>query len=217
MKYSILTATVLTILATPALAQDARFPGFHVEAVVGYDHTSAKVTYEDTAFPADNFEVEEDTNGVVYGIGAGYDLRISEGNYFGIEAGYEFSDNERCEEVYGGDEACFSLKRNLHVGVRGGTRLNSRTMAFAGIGYINGKGRVSYADPADPAGDFSYSEDRNGFRLSAGLEHRLVRNVFGKIEYRYFNYDNFTEEVGTETASLGFDRNQLVIGIGARF
>lgn len=214
MKYSVLTAAVLAIVTTPAIAQDARFPGFHVDAVVGYDHTSAKVTYEDTAFPANNFEVEEDTNGVVYGIGAGYDFRITEGGYFGVEAGYEFSDNERCEEVFGGDEACFSLKRNLHVGVRGGTRLNARTLAFAGIAYINGKGRASYADPTS---DFTSSDDRNGFRLSAGLEHRLVRNFFGKIEYRYSNYDNYTEEVGTETASLGFDRNQLVIGVGARF
>jgi outer membrane immunogenic protein len=217
MKYSALSAVGLAVLATPAMAQDARFPGLHVEAVIGYDHTSGKVTYQDTAFPGDSFEVEEDTNGIVYGIGAGYDLRLSAGKYFGIEAGYEFSDNERCEEVYGGDEACFSLKRNLHVGVRGGARLSSRTMAFAGMAYINGKGRVSYADSIDPTSDFSYSEDRNGFRLSAGLEHRLVRNVFGKIEYRYSNYDNFTEEVGSETASLGFDRNQLVIGFGARF
>jgi outer membrane immunogenic protein len=217
MRLVLLAATAAACCSAPAMAQDARFPGFHVEGMIGYDHTSARVTYEDTAFPADNFEVEEDTNGVVFGIGAGYDVRLSEGKYFGIEAGYEFSDNERCEEVYGGDEACFSLKRNLYVGARGGARLSARTLAFAGIGYINGKGRVSYADPADPTGDFSYTEDRDGFRLSAGLEHRLVRNIFGKIEYRYYNYDNFTEEAGTERASLGFDRNQLMIGLGARF
>lgn len=219
MKYTLLASAALAAaIASPAAAQDAeRFPGAHISVTAGLDHTSGDVTYEDTAFPADNFRESESTTGIVYGINAGYDFRLSPGAYFGVEGGYEMADNERCEEVFGGDEACFSLKRNWYAGVRGGTRLSASTLFYGGVGYVNGKAKISYVDPAFPADNFTASDDRDGYRLSLGLENRLGGNVFGKLEYRYSNYGNYEVEDGTETYALGFQRHQVVAGLGVRF
>ncbi|QSB43492.1 porin family protein [Altererythrobacter sp. FM1] len=212
-----LAACLAAAWAGGASAQEARFPGLRIEAVGGLDITGAKLAYEDTAFPADNFAVTEDTTGAVFGFGIGYDARIGQGTYVGIEGGYEWSDNERCEAVYGGDSACFSLKRNYFVGVRGGGRLSSAALAYGGIAYVNGKGEVSYSDPAAPADNFAFSDNRGGYRVSVGVEQRLGKNVYGKLEYRYTDYADYTYTSGTETATLSFDRNQVIAGVGVRF
>lgn len=219
MKYALFTAaSAAAILSTPVAAQEAdRFPGAHISITAGVDHTSADVQYEDTAFPADNFRESESTTGIVYGIAAGYDFRLSPGAYFGVEGGYEMADNERCEEIFGGDEGCFSLKRNWFAGVRGGTRLSASTMFYGGAAYVNGKARISYVDPAFPADNFTESDDRDGYRLSLGLENRFGGNVFGKLEYRYSNYSNYELQDGTESYALGFQRHQVVAGVGVRF
>jgi outer membrane immunogenic protein len=90
-------------------------------------------------------------------------------------------------------------------------------MVYAGGAYVKGKARVSYVDEVDPEFSFSEKEGRDGFRLSVGFEQQLVRNFFLKGEYRYLNYDNYTYTEGTESISLGFDRHQVVAGLGARF
>lgn len=221
MKYVILTATAAAVAATPAFAQDANvdtgFGSAHISATVGIDHTSADVQYEDTAFPADNFRESESTTGLVYGINAGYDFQLSPGSTLGIEGSYEWSDNERCEELFGNDEACFALKRNWYVGVRGGAQMGESTLLFAGLGYTNGRARISYTDPAFPADNFSVADDRDGWRASLGLEQSLGTNLFGKIEYRYSNYKNLEYADGTESIALGFQRHQVVAGLGMRF
>lgn len=218
MRFFILFAAATAVTCSPALAQDAsRFPGARLAVVAGVDATSADATYEDSAFPANNFRESESTTGLVYGVVAGYDLRISDGAYFGVEGSYEQADNKRCEEVFGGDAACFSLKRNWYAGVRGGTRVTPRTLFTLGAGYVNGRGRLSYTDPADPTGDFSISDDRGGWRASVGLEQRLNGNFFGQVEYRYSNYTDYKETDGTESYALGFQRHQVVAGLGVRF
>lgn len=213
----ILVAGVFTIWAGSASAQEARFPGLRVEVVGGLDITGGKLTYEDTAAPANDFTLKESTNGAIFGFGVGYDYPIADGAYIGVEGGYEWSSNEKCAPVFGGDSACFSLKRNYFAGIRGGTRLSRGTLAYAGVAYVNGKASTSYTDPAAPANNFAYSDERGGYRLSLGLEQRLAQTFYGKIEYRYSNYDDYTYASGTESASLGFDRNQIVAGVGVRF
>jgi outer membrane immunogenic protein len=218
MKYTLLAAVGITALASTAMAQEApAVGGFHVEVVGGYDNTSARVAHEDTAFPEDNVSESESTDGFVYGISAGYDFAFSNSGTFGVEVGYEQADNERCEEVYGGDAACFSLKRSLYAGVKGSTLLAPRTSLTAGIGYVNGKARLSYADPAFPSDNFAVSDNRDGLRLSLGLEQRFSSNFFGKIEYRFSDYKNYDFVDGTESYKLGFRRNQVVAGLGLRF
>ena len=61
------------------------------------------------------------------------------------------------------------------------------------------------------------AENRKGWQLSTGLEHRLVGNTFVTAEYRYNDYKNYKATYGSESVSLGFSRHQIVTGIGMRF
>lgn len=201
--------------SVPAAAQD--FPGGHIEAMVGYDSMRGVITYKDSAVPEDNFAVDESTNGVVFSIAAGYDVRISRNLFAGVEGSFDLADNQRCTEVYGNDAACFDVGNNFAVGGRLGTRLGSNAMFFVGAAYVNGEAEISYEDDLDPSYNFSESDNRGGYRLSAGLEHRLTGMVFGKVEYRYSDYGDYNYEYGTETVDLGFDRHQVLAGVGMRF
>jgi len=49
------------------------------------------------------------------------------------------------------------------------------------------------------------------------LEVRIIDNWYTKLEYRYSDYNDFQYREGTETYALGFERHQLVTGLGARF
>ena len=218
MKYAFLAAAAVAAVGTPAMAQEAAAPvgGFHIDAVVGYDSTKASVEYEDSAFPEDNFADSGSEGSLLYGVNAGYDFPIGTST-IGFEVGAEWTDTKRCEEVFGGDEACASLKRNLYAGLKGSTLLAPRTALTAGIGYVNGKAGVSYSDPAAPADNFAFSEDRDGYRLSLGLQQSLSNNLFGKVEYRYTDYKDVNFADGTESLALGFSRHQIVAGVGVRF
>jgi len=218
MKYALIAAAaVAAVSSTSAMAQDAApVGGFHVEGVVGYDSTRAKVTYEDTAFPADNFDESGHSDGVLYGVDAGYDFAMGS-NTIGVELGYELTDNKRCEELFGGDALCASLKRNLYAGIKGSTALATNTSLTVGIGYVNGRARLSYSDPSAPANNVADSDSRDGYRLSAGLEQRFGGNFFGKLEYRYSDYKDYKYVDGTESIGLGFSRHQVVAGLGVRF
>ena len=217
MKYTLIAAAAAAAaVSSPAMAQDVAVGGFHVEGVLGYDSTRASVDYEDTAFPADNFEESGHSDGVLYGVNAGYDFALGT-NTLGVEAGYEMTDNKRCDEVFGGDALCASLKRNIYVGLKGSMPLAPRTALTAGIGYVNGKARLSYDDLSTTGVDLVGSDSRDGFRLSAGLEQRFGGNFFGKLEYRYADYKDYNYVDGTESVALGFRRHQVVAGLGVKF
>ena len=217
MRILILPFVALATIATPAVAQDQRFPGFRVEANVGWDSARGSLDYEDAAFPADNFTLKDHSNGALFGGTVGYDLPVGDGQYVGIEASYDIADNKRCEEVFGSDEACLSIKRNWSIGGRFGTRVARTVLCYVGGAYIDGRARVSYEDQIDPTNNFSEAENRKGWQLSAGFEHRLVGNTFVTGEYRYNDYKNYKLTDGTESLSLGFSRHQVVAGVGMRF
>jgi outer membrane immunogenic protein len=215
MRHSLLLPLVLACAAVPAQAQTEDFPIWRIEANAGYDRIEGTVTYNDSANPADGFEISESTDGLIYGVTAGVDIPV--GNiYLGLEAGIDLASNSRCSEVFGGDAACFEAKRNLCVGARAGFPLGKQALVYAGAGWINGKAEASYSD-GDPANDLSISDTQDGFRLSAGLEARVSGQVFAKAEYRYSDYGNYSGSVGTQSASLAFERHQLVAGLGLRF
>ena len=215
MKNFVLAAVAAGVFATPAAAQD--FPGLRIEGYAGYDDVTADLSYEDSDFPEDNFSIDGSTDDLMYGVAIGYDYPISDGFYLGVEATVDFSDNSRCEEAFGDDEACFKLKRNFGVGARLGARVSGRAIVYAGAAYVNGKAEASYEDFIDPDYNFTVSDTRDGYRLSLGAEARVAGNMFVKAELRHTNYSDYEYEVGTERATLGFRRNQVLGGVGFRF
>jgi outer membrane immunogenic protein len=197
MRKLILAALVAGTAATPALAQNSadagRFTGPRVEAVVGYDTTK---------------DDGEGRDGAVYGIGAGYDLQA--GNFvIGVGAEASKSTIDECVSgvVVANDELCVEAGRELSVGGRVGFVAGTNALVYGHAGYTNARIDVDYTDATGAQNPAFASESVNldGIRVGGGVELGIGRNAFAKAEYRYSNYEQ------------GFDRHQVVGGIGLRF
>lgn len=182
-----------TALATPAFAQDAPPPaGFRVEAVGGYDLT----------------QINGDTGGIVFGLGAGYDFRVGRRGSLGIDAEAADSTTDGCLTNFAqaGDSLCTAAGRELYVGARAGIWVGSRVQLYARAGYTNARFRTSYDDGvAGSAGDFAFSQNLDGVRIGAGAQLRLGQHVYLGSEFRYSNYEG------------GGDRSQAVGTLGFHF
>ena len=192
MRKIIVAALLAGGLATPAFAQDAApFSGFHVEGIVGYDTTDVE---------------GEGTNGIVYGIGAGYD--IQSGNLvFGIDGEASKSTLDECVASVDvtGDELCAEAGRELSVGGRPGFVVGSNALVYARAGYTNARVNIDYDHPTNNTLDLNEGDNLDGVRVGGGVELALGTNAFVRAEYRYSNYEQ------------GFDRHQAVGGFGFRF
>jgi outer membrane immunogenic protein len=192
MRNYLIAALAAGTLATPAFAQDqGDLGGFRIEAIGGYDRPSVE---------------DEKADGVVYGVGVGYDFH-SGGALFGIEA--EATDSTANERVAGvvlpGDELRVRAGRDLYVGGRIGAVVG-RTLLYAKAGYTNARVRVDYDDgTAATAADFTDRTNLDGVRAGAGAQFAIGSNAYLKTEYRYSNYQD------------GVDRHQVVGGLGFRF
>jgi outer membrane immunogenic protein len=173
-------AVLAAFAASPAFAQEARpgFSGFHVDAVAGYDNTNIDGTHRD---------------GLMYGIGAGYDFR-SHNVVFGIEG--EIADSTVHEDA-GGDH--FDAARDLYIGGRIGVVASPDVLVYAKAGYTNA--RVEFE-----SGGITDGTNVDGIRAGAGVEWHIRNSpVSLRAEYRYSNYE------------LGVSRNQGVVGLSFRF
>ena len=177
MKKVAFAAAVAACLATPAFAQDnagATFTGFRVEAIVGYDNIGISGI--------------KNPDGVVYGIGAGYDFAAG-GVVLGVEA--EASDSTAKVKLVGPD---LVAARDLYAGGRIGTVVGNGLL-YGKVGYTNARTKVKGLGGAN--GD--------GVRAGLGYELPFGSQTFAKVEYRYSNYE------------AGISRNQVVAGFGVRF
>ncbi|WP_395390739.1 outer membrane beta-barrel protein [Novosphingobium sp. BL-8A] len=150
----------------------------------------------------------EASQGFAYGVAAGYDIELGNSMFAGIEATASDSTTKKC---YGsmatiGYRYCVNSGRDLAAVVRLGTSVGEKTKLYVLGGYTNG--RVRESEEMDTGnGIVGYKDGTNldGFRLGAGLEQELGHNLFGKVEYRYSNYQ------------YGVSRHQVVAGVGIKF
>ena len=182
---AVLTSAVALLAATPAAAE-----GFRAEIHGGWDHTSAD---------------DEGDSGVLYGIGIGYDWDIGQRGFVGVEANLDDSTMKECESdvLLASDRACLRAGRDISVGVRGGIKVSEAGKLYALAGYTNARFKASYTTPAGVT--TSDSENLDGFRLGAGYQHDIGGNAYGKVEYRYSNYE------------ADVSRHQVLLGVGVNF
>ena len=226
MRKFVIAALLAGTIATPALAQDiaSPFTGFRLEGLAGYDKLKSG-DRDDDAVDTNDDNGDESIEGVGYGIGAGYDFDLG-GLVAGVEA--EYSDSSAKQEA---DETLDGIPftsriatgRDIYVGGRIGFRAAPSTLIYAKGGYTNTS--IEYA--AKSSGDrFDLDSNVDGWRLGAGVEQLLGPNLYGKVEYRYSNYNNLdfsddfnfedfeSEDFGTD---IDLDRHQIMAGIGFRF
>ncbi len=225
MRNSILALAIGAIAVTPAMAQQTNegFTGFRLEAIGGYDNTSADNDGDFSPGTEDRFDdgSGEGLDGFLYGIGAGYDF--SAGNFLvGVEG--EITDStagEDDDDTFGpGSRSSFEAERDIYVGARAGVLVSPNGLLYAKGGYTNARFGLDADDGAGFAQDFDATLD--GFRVGAGFEYLLGRNVFGKIEYRYSNYSDLEVDVADTNVDfddfdVNTDRHQVVAGVGVRF
>ena len=139
--------------------------------------------------------------GVLYGVSAGYEFPLGSNVFAAVEAGVADSSTKECVSA-GVERACIKSGRDLSATLRLGTNLSENSKIYALGGYTNARVKLTYDDGSD-----RYSDGTNldGFRLGAGYQHNFGQNLFGKIEYRYSNYEQ------------GFERHQGVVAVGMKF
>lgn len=184
MRLMFVSVALAATVATPALAE-----GFRVEAHGGFDRVE---------FAGSGDE------GIVYGVGVGYDLPVSKNMFIGIEGNVEDSSTKECanDVLALGDRACVSAGRDLSAVVRAGWNLGPTSKAYVLAGYTNARIKVSYDDGTGAVSD---GANGDGVRVGAGMQFGFGGGLFGKAEYRYSNYES------------DFSRHQVVAGIGFEF
>ena len=230
MKIRLLAAAfAATCLAAPAFAQD--FSGFRVEGRVGWESGRLSTEYpnpdEDPDEDGDEFLTFSDSeSGVSYGIELGYDALIGESVLVGAYGGVDFSDVERCEEIFGDDLGCVGAGRTFTAGVRAGVPVSRTFLLYAKGGYSNGRIDFAYDSDVDDDDELDadvpeVSENQDGYHLGAGAEIAFGPSLYGKLEYVYTDYGNVrflgVEADDEPSATVSASRHQVLAGIGLRF
>jgi outer membrane immunogenic protein len=175
----------LAATATPACAE-----GFRAEVHGGWDRVQSDGQRED---------------GIVYGLGFGYDMDVGAAGFVGLDFSIDDSTTKECERgaIIANDRACLNAGRDLAAGVRAGLKVGDRGKVYALAGYSNARFKFSYTTPAGVTTRDAANLD--GFRLGAGYEHGIGQNAYGKVEYRYSNYES------------DVTRHQVLVGVGLNF
>lgn len=149
---ALLGAAASLTVASPAVAETdaSRFVGPRVGVVGGYD----------------NFQ---DTDGMVYGVQAGWDLKVLKNVTVGPEV--TFSDSTA-------DTAGVNASRDVGINLRAGYVLSDNLLAF---------GKVGYANTRVEAGGLSANFE--GVRFGGGLEYAFAKNMSASVEYARTEYE----------------------------
>jgi outer membrane immunogenic protein len=210
-------ALAAAAFAQPAFAQasSAGAPeGPRVELRAGFDRVRLKASYDDGVDAVSGSGHED---GALYGGEFGYDRLVGPNVTLGAYAGVDFSTTDICSEVFGNDEACLDAGRNITIGARLGTPVSPNIFLYAKGGFSNGRVTATYEDFDAILDSFKAQENRDGFHLGAGAEVRLASNVYGKVEYVYTDYDDFSDELDDVAYGLEPSRHQVLTGVGIRF
>ena len=188
---SFVAGAAFLALATPASA--AVHSGGRIEALVGWDHAS---------FDLNDFGLDADLNsdGIVFGLGAGYDFAASENVSVGIDIEGTLSTAD-IDITDGTDNAEISVGRDLYAGGRVSFAVSPRANVYLKAGYTNARVKATLSGPTTQLID---SANADGIRGGAGVQFDLGRNAYVGGEYRYSNYE------------AGFERHQAALILGFR-
>ncbi|MBO9516744.1 MAG: porin family protein [Porphyrobacter sp.] len=216
--FAVLLAASTAAFAIPAAAQeDSGFSGPWVAGVAGYDMNNAGSSQDDGV----NVDLDQNAEGLVYGVGAGYDMDLG-GVVVGAEAELTDStaDSDYTDPYTNFGLGAVNTGRDIYVGARVGFKATPSTLIYAKGGYTNA--RFNFIG-TDGTTNYDTNLDTDGFRVGAGVEQKLGRNAFAKLEYRYSNYsrgeidfeaDNVAD---SDRFDIDTDRHQVMAGVGWRF
>lgn len=218
------------LVASPALAQDYEqdeqdqrawpadsFSGPRVEVLLGWDHFANK-SLKDIDTSA---ELANTASGLTYGGAVGYDTAVAPNLLLGAELSVTGSTARWSADTVTSTFNTTNLRigRDIFVGGRIGYALSPRTLLYGKAGYTN---TLFSIDGANSGEMLNHQSNSAGFRIGTGLEQRLTKKTYVKLEYDFshygsgqFNYAGSTPD-GSNFA-LKDDRHQVLVGIGLRF
>ncbi|MEN0000611.1 MAG: outer membrane protein [Pseudomonadota bacterium] len=146
-----------------------------------------------------------DVDGVEAGLFAGYDVQRD--NYvFGGEADIAFGN-------VGGDlsgtDTELEKRINGSVRARAGIAVD-RVLVFGTAGLAINGSRVSTSTDVD-------WETQLGWTAGGGADVKITESLFGRVEYRYTDYDTDSLSIGGPDALTDFDEHAVRAGVGVRF
>lgn len=186
----ILPIPILLIALAAGNTTSACAQGLRLEAHGGWDRAQSDGVKSD---------------GLLYGLGVGYDFNLGRGLFAGIEANADLSTASECANgiIAAGDRLCVRAGRDLSLIARAGIELKPGSSLYALAGWTNARVRGEYK-PATGA-VVSEAQNLDGWRIGAGFQQQLGDRLYAKLEYRYSDYDS------------GDNRHQLLMGFGINF
>jgi outer membrane immunogenic protein len=196
-------AFLLSAVAVPATA--AEFSGFRAELQGGWDNP--QVTYDVySAAGVYQGQYHQNHSGFMYGAEVGYDLPVSETIRLGVLAsigGTTVSIDPEAQNLLYSTNA--NVGFNWNLAARAGFKVGDSTMLYGSVGYASTNIKYYVNNLVTPALSFEDSRTYGGFLFAGGVEQALGESFYGRLEYRYSNYQS------------GVSRNQIVAGFGMRF
>jgi outer membrane immunogenic protein len=177
-------------MTVPAVAAD--FTGPRAEVRTGWDHVALGSN-------------QGSDDGIVYGLGFGYDFAITETIVAGPEVGIDLNSTKECEPLFGNDELCAKFGRDLSIGGRIGAPVADNILVYASAAYTNARVKVTYEDFDNIIPSEKEGANTDGVRFGGGAEVVFDYNMYAKAEYRYSN------------SEAGLSRHQILAGVGIRF
>jgi outer membrane immunogenic protein len=196
-----LTLAVFTVLLTSqqANAEEARFLGPRIEALVGYDATELP---------------DEDGPEVMFGVRGGNDFPLGKWRVgFDAELSRSNADKVKYDVFEPDDRIHVRYGTDIYLGVRAAYTLGGHLLSYGMAGGARSHMKVDYSgdlgsivrEPGGPQpAKFTRPGDLFGFWTGGGLELALGNRSFVRTEYRYSNFHD------------GLYRHQAVLGVGIR-
>lgn len=196
-----LLALVVAGLGTAATAQS--FNGPYVGAQIGWQHDRGSLKADNPG--GGTLSITDSTDAFVGGGFMGYDATVGGNLVLGGEVGLDFGGTH----IDGFDA---KGRRTITVTGRAGMLMNPQTLLYARGGYSNGRFRFG-----DGAG--SFSDNRDGWLLGAGVERALTPNMSARVEYRYSDFGDLADIVAYDRATrdVSVNRHQVLLGVSYRF
>lgn len=143
-------------------------------------------------------------SGVEYGLGLGYDFDVAENFFIGLDGNIDESSTKACVDnlIVLGDRTCAKTGIDLSGGARMGFKTGELAKLYVLGAYTRARVKASYelAGTTTSVGDWG-----DGWRVGAGYQLTFKNGVYGKIEYRYSDYQG------------GFKRHNVIAGVGYQF
>ncbi len=186
MRNIIFAVAAVLAASSPAYAQN-----LSVEVQTGYDSP----TFDGSAGAVP---------GVSYGATLAYEMPLDDTIFFGAEVSLDHSTSDECSgaSTAASPLVCVALGRDFGAGVRFGADLGENSSIYAVAGYTNLRVNV-LAD--DGTGLVDGAANVDGIKLGAGFRQWFGKRAYGKVEYRYSNYEG------------GLERHQGLVGLGYQF